>query len=260
MYDNYLLIVEGKKTEPNIFEKVLVKYVFNVIKSETPITVDDEFHFEKTEIKKNEKNVVIIQGPRNRIHDFLILYNEHSDSLERVFSNAMTTVKGIFLMYDVDHNDNKDVEEMFNRFPDESSGLLLLSSPCIEVLGEYDYNRSLFYNNLKEYKSDLNIHYNKEYGNAENYIVENFEKLCIHFLDYNYKTYNAPNIMEHPQLIISKINEDNKRVNYPKDSPLKSYVIYNYLTTVVYVFLAYINGLTREIDNYEIVRNFLLNL
>ena len=66
--------------------------------------------------------------------------------------------------------------------------------------------------------------------------------------------------MEHPQLIISKINEDNKRVNYPKDSPLKSYVIYNYLTTVVYVFLAYINGLTREINNYEIVRNYLLNL
>ncbi len=52
MYDNYLLIVEGKKTEPNIFEKVLVKYGFNVIKSETPITVDDEFHFEKTEMKK----------------------------------------------------------------------------------------------------------------------------------------------------------------------------------------------------------------
>lgn len=33
MYDNYLLIVEGKKTEPNIFEKVLAKYGFNVIKS-----------------------------------------------------------------------------------------------------------------------------------------------------------------------------------------------------------------------------------
>ena len=62
MYDNYLLIVEGKKTEPNIFEKVLAKYGFNVIKSETPITVDDEFHFEKTEMKKNEKNVEIVYG------------------------------------------------------------------------------------------------------------------------------------------------------------------------------------------------------
>ena len=66
--------------------------------------------------------------------------------------------------------------------------------------------------------------------------------------------FNEENIMEHPRLIIDKINSLNKRMNC-KDKE-KSYVIYNYLTTVVYVFIAYINGLTKEINNYSLVRDF----
>ena len=36
----------------------------------------------------------------------------------------------------------------------------------------------------------------------------------------------------------------------------QSYVIYRYFSTVVYVAIAYTNGLTREIDNYENVYSF----
>ena len=33
-------------------------------------------------------------------------------------------------------------------------------------------------------------------------------------------------------------------------------VVYRYFTTVIYVCIAYIKGLTREIDNYNIVKDF----
>ncbi len=127
------------------------------------------------------------------------------------------------------------------------------------MLGEYDHARELRYNHLKEYKSDLNkYHKEKTNESAEEYIVNNFESLCLYYLDKNKNDFDENNIMEHPSLIVSKINELNERINYPKNSGKDSYVIYRYLTTVVYVFIAYVNRLTREIDNYKIVRRFFM--
>lgn len=77
-------------------------------------------------------------------------------------------------------------------------------------------------------------------------------------LHLNYNEFNEPNIMEHPSLIIKSIAK-NERVNYPKEHKVESYVIYRYFTTVVYVFIAYINGLTSKIDNYGIVREYFLS-
>jgi len=258
MENNYLLIVEGRKTEPNIFQSVLVKYGFNVVVSDEKLDTAYDIELNYTNFKKDQNNVFIIEGPRNRIHDFLKYYNSN-DSLEKALRFANNSFKGIFLMYDVDHNDEEDIKEMYDKFKDESSGLLLLSSPCIEVLGEYDHERFIECNKVTEYKADLNKHYCLEYGNVVNYIIDNFETLCTYYLDKNYKDFDEPNIMEHPRLVIELINRYNTRVNYPKDSKEKSYVIYRYLTTVIYVFIAYINGLTTNIDNYDNVRNYFLN-
>ena len=56
--------------------------------------------------------------------------------------------------------------------------------------------------------------------------------------------------MEHPYSIIKKINSENIRN--------KDEVIYRYFTTVVYVAIANIHGLTKMIDNYDNVRKFFL--
>lgn len=259
MNDNYLLIVEGANTEKNIFQYVLEKYCFNVINVKEKFDVENIGQLESVELSKDNKNVIMIQGPKNRIHDFLKMYNDKEDSIEKAFRLSSTKFKGIFLIYDVDHNDQADIEEMFSKFQDESSGLLLLSSPCIEVLGEYDFNHELRFNHLKEYKSRLNVKYNHEgYKSVEDYIIKNFDELCIKFLDLNYQEFKESNIMEHPSLIIKSI-ANNDRINYSFEQKEKSYVLYRYFTTVVYVFIAYINGLTKEIDNYEIVRNFFKN-
>lgn len=259
MRSSFLLIVEGKKTEPNIFQSILLKYGYNVIKYEEKLNIDLLSQFDEANLEKDNKNVIIVQGPRNRIHDLLKYYNENEDSFEKMLSRHSELFQGIFLMYDVDHNDCDDIEEIFNKFNDESTGMLLLSSPCIEVLGDYNHDRKESkYNHLYQYKKELNNYYQKNKTDLISYIIDNFEELSLYYLKKNKDDFNENNIMEHPRLVIDYINKYNERVNYSKDSEDESYVIYRYFTTVVYVFIAYINGLVREIDNYDIVYQWLL--
>lgn len=255
MNKNILLIVEGSVCEQNIFGEVFSKYGFNTIISDNKMEIEGIGQFEKFQYQLNKNNVVIIQGPRNRIHDFLKLYNENEMSIERAFSYSYAYFSGIFLIYDVDHNDDDDIEEMYAKFSDESTGMLLLSSPCIEVIADYDKERKESrFNHLKEYKADINKHYN---GLTNNYIVDNFNSLMLYFLEKNYKEFNEPNIMEHPGLIVKRINESNDRINC--DDKRQSYVIYRYFSTVVYVAIAYANGLTKNIDNYSFVHSFFVD-
>ena len=253
MNKNILLIVEGSVDEQNIFGDVFSSYGFNTIISDEKMNIDGFGQFEKFQYKLNKNNVVIIQGPRNRIHDFLKLYNENEMSIEKAFSYSYAFFSGIFLIFDVDHNDCDDIEEMFRRFSDESTGMLLLSSPCIEVLADYNRTREeMKCRHLKEYKADIKCHYK---GRTNKYIVQNFNELILFFLKKNYEEFGESNVMEHPGLIIKQINSLNDRVNC-EDKEL-SYVIYRYFSTVVYVAIAYANGLTKEIDNFDIVKDFL---
>lgn len=256
MSNKYLLIVEGSKTEPTIFQQVLEKYGYNVIICKEKLELEGIGQFDRINYKSDKNNIVIIQGPRNRIHDFLLAYNSNIDAIQNAFHMQYEVFQGIFLIYDVDHNSPEDIVEMYNKFNDESSGMLLLSSPCIEVLGDYNHNRDeLKYNHLKEYKAELNKYYEKFKTNITEYIINNFEELCLYYLTLNKNEFNEDNILEHPRLIINNINKYNDRINYSYDKD-KSYVIYRYFTTVIYVFIAYINGLTKEIDNYSIVKSW----
>lgn len=256
MNKNILLIVEGSVVEQNIFGDAFSKYGFNTIISKEKMDVDGVGQFEKFQYELNNNNIVIIQGPRNRIHDFLKLFNEKEMSIEKAFSYSYAFFSGIFLIYDVDHNDCDDVEEMFKRFSDESTGMLLLSSPCIEVLADYAHSRGeTRYKHLSEYKADINKHYN---GQTNKFISEHFNELILYFLRKNYKEFNEPNVMEHPGLIVKSINKYNDRVNC--ENPSDSYVVYRYFSTVVYVAIAYANGLTREINNYSQIEAFLQNI
>ena len=188
MVRNYLFIVEGEKDEKTIFRAVLERLGFNPIVSNCPLDIGDEGQFQRFEYSLDEDNVVIIQGPRNRIHDFLKLYDEKTSSIERLFHYGCDSFRGIFLFYDIDHNDDEDIEEMQRKFLDESSGMLLLNSPSIEVLGDFDLKkeREDRYSRIKEYKSRLNAFYEREVKrNVIEYIAENFEECSLFFLYKN---------------------------------------------------------------------------
>lgn len=262
MMEKYLLIVEGEKTEKNILNNIFINMGFNVIDCKKKLSNDMNLEIDESVFEKDNKNIILVQGPRTRIHDILINANieEYGDinyiNVETLFGYTLNEFKGCFWIYDVDHNDDKDIELMFNNFNDEmGNGLLLLSSPCIEVLAEYDFKRELKCEHLKEYKALLNCYYNKKkYKSALDYIIKNLKAVLLCFLTKNYEEFNDSNIMNHPEEIISKIKEFNTR-----DNSKNHYVLYRYFSTVIYCAIAYVLGLTREIDNYEIVKDYFEN-
>ena len=62
MKDNYLLVVEGTKTEKNIFQNVLEKNGFNVIDVKEKLDVENVGQLESLEFSNERKNVIMIQG------------------------------------------------------------------------------------------------------------------------------------------------------------------------------------------------------
>ena len=164
------------------------------------------------------------------------------------------------MIFDIDHNDKQDVEDMFKMFQDEYSGLLLVSSPCIEVLCDLDnkiIGKKKFYDLSKEYKGCLNSFFDKNYHcNVWEHISNNFFELLLKALEKNYNDFKEKNIMEHPHLVIEKINEKNIRKNYKSGDKTITECYFEYFTTVVYVFIAFIFGLTNEINNYSKVKDF----
>lgn len=260
MSRNFLLIVEGEKTEKRLFGEILSRYGFHVIDIKKRKFGDDQsIEFLTSELVDGVCNVVIAQGPKNRIRDFIKLFDTRTSDIEKVFSDSRTKFSAIFIIYDVDHTSIDDLNSMFDKFNDETSGLLLLSSPCIEVLSDIDSSGNVFSGNrIREYKTLMNEHCNKnlKYYNSLDFIIANFEKCVLYYLDKNVSEFQEYNIMEHPQLVKDMINKINVRKYISKyNHP----VIYRYFTTVVYVCIAYIKGLTKEIDNYEIVRVFFEN-
>lgn len=249
---NILLLTEGSVDEQDIFSEAFSRYGINSIPIKKRIIDLDIGQFCESEISTDKLNVFIIQGPRNRIHDFLKFLEDPNISIEKIFGYQYAFFQKIFLVYDVDHNDYKDVEQMHKLFSDESQGLLLLSSPCIEVLADFNKCRGTTkYHRLSEYKSEINNFY---HGRTKEFIINNFNEIMLYFLKKNYDDFKEPNIMEHPNLIVNKINNLNERVNF-KNKEL-SYVNYRYFSTVVYVALASALSLTKEVNNYEIVKSF----
>jgi hypothetical protein len=260
MAKNFLIITEGVSTEPTILEAILKKYGFNVMRK-NPIKISEEeqlFSLDITELLDNKKdNVYIAQGPRNRIRDFLNLVNKQTEDVERYFSQLSDNFAGIFLVYDVDHTPKEDLENMFFKFQDETTGLLILSSPCIEILSEPDRVEELCVNHLREYKKERKgwVQYQTN-DSIEHYMINNFEELILSFLYKNCQESGSNNVMEHPEFVLQQINLLNDRTYISDDLQP---VLYRYFTTTLYVCIAYILGLTKEIDNSEIVAEFFLS-
>lgn len=256
----FLLIVEGEKDEINIFSEVLKKYNFRSKKINIDFSNLKDFDVEQ--LVKEDIDVYIASSKQNRIHDIVIKFNEKEEDIERLFNFRSNDLQGIFLVFDVDHNDKEDLNLMFNKFNNENTGLLLVNSPSIEVIGDLNFNQlnreEHFYSVTKGYKRELNKYCQEIYRcNIWEFIINNFDKQILQFLQKNTKEFNEKNIMEHPRLVVNKINKMNDRINYKNEKgKIITECFYRYFTTVIYVFIAYINGLTIQIDNYDIVYNF----
>lgn len=248
----FLLIVEGEKTEKQIFEDVLCRYGFNVVRREKIKLSEDvgsNLQLDKVKLYDDKDTVIIVQGTHNRIRDIMKNYHSNTDDYERIFGEFQQLFAGIFFIYDVDHTSKDTLQDMFCKYGSETSGMLLVSSPCIEVIYEPNRTSELKVAHLTEYKHMLNKDSQSLHNkSALNYILENFDELMLKFIDKNYNESGLTNVIEHPQYVIDKINACNDRT--------EEEVIYRYFTTVIYVCIAYMKGLVKQIDNIDIVKQF----
>ena len=262
MNKKFLIITEGSVTEPTIFVNIFKKYGFTVEeKGQIKVDIDNANVdiFGKYEISNNRNDIVVVaQGPGNRIRDLLLLYDSKKYDIEKFFTNTREYFAGVFLLYDVDQTINAILDAAFSKFNNEQDGLMLVSSPCIEVLAHEDAM------NIQEvkgthlssaYKSKINTYINDTYHlSSKDYMYSNFEKLALKYLELNCKEFDSLNVMEHPQLIINKVNKLN--IRELKDNNEVEFC-YRYFSTVVYVCVAHILGLTKEIENAQLLRDFL---
>ena len=256
---NYLLIVEGSIMEPTIFNYVLPQYGFNVVKIREQLSSDSDFT--KTEFSSDKDTIFIVQGPKNRVKDLMDTEVDlNSDNLSRKFFGPDVYFAGIFLIYDTDHNLKEQLERAYFKFNDSSEGLLILSAPCIEALGEFDVNFIYEDSSFENYKTRLNQHYQDIYGmNTKEYIQCNFNKLILESLIHNKDTFekenekwNVNNVVMHPQYLL----EIHKKFNSCFGGCEENYkVCIRYYATIIYVVIAYLKRLEREISNLDILKN-----
>lgn len=262
MNRKFLILTEGSVTEPNLLAPLFEKYGFEVKKEEKiniELETKENFEFSKFEVENAKKDLVIIaQGPRNRLKELIKLYNTNV-RMEKFFTTSRDIFAGIFLIYDVDQTLKDVLTDIFNKLNNEQEGLLLISSPCIEVLAHYEFFKDdeiSGYHISQCYKKPLNMAVNNKYHiSVDQYLVDNFEKLAVFYLDKNIKEFKNNNVMEHPELIVKKVNELNER-NLISENTVE--LRYRYFSTVLYVCFAYILGLTKNEDNAEKIRDFLI--
>lgn len=260
MNKKYLIIVEGEVDEVDIFEKIFLSLGFKVSRDKTLNFKNINLDLASKIFSNLDKDIYIVHSIQNKIHDIVIKFDKQTEDIEKFFGLSSNFFQGIFLIFDIDHNDKEDVDLMFNKFQDEYTGLLLVSSPSIEVLADINnkiLGKTKFNSLTKEYKGKLNSYFDtKHHCNVWEYISNNFFNLLIKALEKNYNDFKENNIMEHPKLVIDKINKINIRNNYQRNGITITECEYHYFTTVIYVFIAFIFGLTSEIDNYSKVEDF----
>lgn len=246
---NYLFVTEGEKTEPNILEPILKGFGFSVTIKEKQNNYSD-ISFSETELSNGENNVVIAVAPRSRISHALLAYEREHIDFHKLFGNGKL-FSGIYIIYDIDHTSVDDLNTAYSIHNDESdTGLLLVSSPCIEVLTDLNRTEDLnIIESFKEYKKERNLALRELEGfNCEEYIVKNFNKIALFYLNLNTAEFKETNVMEHPRLVIEKINKENIRT----DKACKI----RYFTTVLYVAIAHMTGLAKNTSNCEEVKRF----
>lgn len=208
-----------------------------------------------------DKQFIILQGNKSRIKDLVDDINNESNEINRLLIGE--NFVSIFLIFDIDHNTKEQIEYAFSRFNDSSTGLLILSSPCFEVIAPYSNDLPYESNSFKNFKSLKSTYYSNNYHiSTKDYIKYNFNELLIYHLKNNRDKYNIEAFQEvddltyHPEYIVLLSNKYNIREG---SDELSYKVNYTYFSSILYVVLLYLFDFARYTDSYTKLLDFLIN-
>lgn len=246
-----LLVVEGSVTEPTIFKYIFEKYGYKFVNM-----MDNDWIAYKVDISEN-KTIYLIQGDRNRLNEFLNEYSEYDTLSQKYGIDDVVALN--YIIYDFDYVTKDKMKELQKKFTSPQEGELLLSNPCIEVIAEKDFdyvhdNHSSFYKKrIKKILTDEKYRSIEGVKLIESYVCENFEDLMINHIKRNCEVFETNNVNEHP----SKLIEHVMSTNIIDEE--KEFFRFYYLSTVIYVAIADLEGLTKDIDNANNVIEYFEN-
>lgn len=235
-------------------------YGYNVIIEKKKLSVNTTFS--QTVYENNKDIIYVIQGPKNRINE-LLKNNTSFIDVNRHFYHHLMKFSAIFLVYDVDHNTNKELENAYQYFNNISDGLLILNVPYLEALAEYNMNRVYKSTNFTDYKKILNQYYNDKFHlNVKEYIMLHFNELLLNHLQRNYELFlknhtlhDVNDVTMHVQYLLEITNNENIRKGNSKEN---YEVIIRFYSTVLYVILCYLKGFAKKRNNYYLLLKYLI--
>ena len=133
---------------------------------------------------------------------------------------------------------------------------MLLSNPCIEVIAENDFkythigHSSQYKKRLKRLITESNYQPRQGMKLIDSYICDHFEDFMNCHIKRNCDFFKTTNIVDHPDRLINYVMS----TNIPNECV--DLFEFHYLSTVIYVAIAELEGLTREEDNAQRVIDY----
>ncbi len=237
-----LIVVEGEVDEVEIFKKLFSIIGFTVIES----TKNGDFTHITNVLGDNV--VYLIPGPKSKIQSVLETFDVNTMDLS-LFFGISETIPLNYIVYDVDITNYERFSSIIPNFCTPQEGLVLLSNPCIEVIADEEY---LIHNDKPSlYKGVVRqqvLSKNKMNQNDSllSYIINNVLDLFIEQIKRNIVFFSSNDVIDHVLSSYSKIGTNQFSFNPNSYS-------YTKLFTVIYVVLADIFDVSRELDNAELL-------
>ncbi len=248
---NYLFLVEGEVFEFQLLEECYGRFGFvqqgNSIKKQTIID-GKKVLFEQEFLFLGDKRITIMKNIQPRLYVFLKNFQTNRDNIENLLDDSYVSYSGIFYINDVDHTTGAELWSLYSLLPTPENGLLLPSNPCIEAIGD-TYNFTCHVEqHVREYKKLLDYCFSSDpkAGKERNYHAD----LCINIISHlkrllikNTETFQDQNVLDHPGLFVERVSTTNS------GDPDRTNLYFDYLSTVLYVSIAYVFGITKREEN-----------
>jgi len=231
-----LLVVEGEKTEVDVFKELFTILGFSVVQE------PKRGNFSRYTISTADKLVYLIPGPKQQVLEIMKEFDSASMDLS-LFFNIPEPIALNYIVYDADDTIFADFSSLIENFKSSQDGLILLSNPCFEVLADnvYDtHHKAPKYYKKKVRQQLISTGSINPGTTLLQYMVNNIIGLLIEQVRRNEVFFNSSDIYNHA------IDSYNLISSNVIDRTLNIYT-YSNLFSVIFVIL----GDIFEVSKYE---------
>jgi hypothetical protein len=250
---NKLAIVEGKETEHDIIESILLK--FNFRNMNLPIEVEKtDYNLRCFESKTYDARYFVVTGPNPQVISTLRAFDSLSEDLSFEFGLERFIIESTFIVYDLDFANPNILDILFQKnYSTPQDGYLLINSPCVEVV--FDEVRNSYVGVPREYKKVVRSQIKATYDftiTIDEYLLLNVLKFLLNNLKTNINSYGDLPYFDQVELFMKDLK------NNKLDFKVYSNSCYTVLGSFIYVILIDLFKIDRKPDMNKSLENLLV--